>query len=338
MDRTNQMVAIEKTSLLQALTSLSGKTVIDAAYEIEKLQGGSLGEVCCVSAEAVTESGRQHYKLVIKTQRKWERHGDPDCWRREHDLYKADIFIDFSNQVKLPRCLLLEEEVGLTRIWMEYVEGAAGKQLHADELALAAERLGSFQADFHLRGRTGLSLLRSYPAVRSSFDLWWKRVAGPLCENIDGFPEELRLILNRYSEQADELLNSFDALPVTLCQGDVHQDNLILREERNGTSVYLIDWDSAGYGRMGEDAVDVLIEAFVYSDRDVSLMPDFRRRIMDGYCQGAKLQGVDFEMKELLVRDIFALAWGYRIADIYLNGKDEYSKQRCVEILNVMLT
>ncbi|WP_044505073.1 aminoglycoside phosphotransferase family protein, partial [Megasphaera massiliensis] len=270
------------------------------------------------------------------TQRKWERHGDPNCWRREHDLYDANVIIP--NQIKLPCCLLLEEEADLTRIWMEYVEGVTGKHLDAEDLVLTAERLGSFQADYHLRGRRDLSLLRGYPAVGSSFDLWWNNVKEPLRDTIEGFPDELRQILNGYAEQANELLNLLEALPVTLCQGDVHQGNIILRKDSGTTSVYLIDWDCAGYGRMGEDAIDLLIEAFVYSDWDVSMLPGLRRGIMDSYCQGAKLQGVDFDLGDKLVRDVFVLAWGFRIVSIYLYGQNECPKERYVQILYAMLT
>lgn len=319
------------------MSALTGASVADAGYETETLQGGTLGEVCRVSGTAVTEDGERPYALVVKTQRRWERHGDPQCWRREHDLYAANIVDDFPGPIKLPRCLLLEEEDGLTRIWMEYVEGATGTRLQIDELALAAERLGSFQGAFHLKGRKDWAVPRGYPAVRSSYDLYQIILAGRLREPIAGFPDALRHILNGYADRAADLMDAFDALPLTLCQGDVHQDNIILREEANGTAVYLIDWDCAGYGRMGEDAVDMLMEAFVYSDREVSLLPAYRRRIIDSYCAGARTQGADFELNDSRVRELSALAWGFRVANRYLEAGDEGTRRRCVEILHAML-
>jgi thiamine kinase-like enzyme len=90
---------------------------------------------------------------------------------------------------------------------------------------------------------------------------------------INDFPDELRNTLNDYATRAESLLDTLDKLPLTLCQGDLYHDNFIFKPGLNGTDIYVIDWDSAGYGRMGEDAVDVLMEAFVYSDRDVSLIP-----------------------------------------------------------------
>lgn len=332
------MYDINKTSLLSALGNMFKVEINDASFSTQVLQGGTVGEVCRIAGEAKTGNGFLPYSIVLKTQRKWERHGDPNCWRREYDIYKNGLADELHNSIKLPRCFLLEFGGETTRIWMEDIKGATGnKQLHAAELALAAEKLGELQADFSMNGKRDLPYLRDYPAVRSSFDLWWNRMKGFLSGNIDGFPDELRLILLDYAERAEGLLDSFDELLLTLCQGDVHHDNLIFKEMTYGTDIYLIDWDCAGYGCMGEDAVDVLMEAFVYSDRDVSLLPDFKQRIIEGYCKGVRSQGLDFDMDDNLVRNIFALAWGFRIADLYLYYKDEYPKRRHVEILQTML-
>jgi len=91
---------------------------------------------------------------------------------------------------------------------------------------------------------------------------------------------------------------------------------------------------------MGADAVDVLTEAFVYSDRDVSLLPEYKSKIMEAYLKGARSGGVDLNLSGQTVRDIFALAWGFRIADLYLYHKKERrenDKARCVDILRSML-
>lgn len=64
-------------------------------------------------------------------------------------------------------------------------------------------------------------------------------MAAPLGGGMPGFPEELRHALNGYAGRADGILAAIDILPRTLCQGDVHHDNLILREEADGVQVYL---------------------------------------------------------------------------------------------------
>jgi hypothetical protein len=68
-------------------------------------------------------------------------------------------------------------------------------------------------------------------------------------------------------------------------------------------------------------------------------MPEFKKCIIDGYVRGVQRGGMEFMMNETLVRDIFALAWGFRITDNYLEfqyHKDEQAKQRCIAILQAM--
>lgn len=328
----------EKKSLLKALTEMLGTEADVVRYSTHVLQGGTVGEVLLLSGDAQTSRGLSPFSVVLKIQKEWYRHGDPDSWRREYELYRHGFAISMPPMLRIPKCYFLEAGDGVTQIWMEFVEGKTGpNQLHADELALSAERLGEFQAWFHLRGQRRLAYLRSYPAVCSSFDLWWNRVKSYLDQPMDGFPDELRHILNDYAARAPDLLASFDALPETLCQGDVHHDNMILRQSEGETDVYLIDWDSAGYGRMGEDAIDMLMEAFIYSHRDPSLLPMFKEKIMEGYCKGAKKGGLTLILDDALIRDITALSWGFRMADRFLYCKDQPSRTRVVHMLRSVL-
>lgn len=336
------MHIINRASLLQALSNKFGVNVKDAAYETELLQGGDVGEVYRISGEAVTDDAGMVFSLVLKNQKKWERHGDPDCWRREYEIYKHGLDKKLLGKTLMfPKCYLLNESSDETQIWMEYIEGKTSeKNLHAPELSLAAQKLGELQAEFHRNGQHNLPFLRRYPAVCSSFDLWHSRVKDSLDSGIDGFPVDIRLILNSYAGKADEIFASFSKLPVTLCQGDFYHDNFIFKETSAGTSIYVIDWDCAGYGYIGEDTVDVLLESFVYSDRDVALLPEFRQRIISSYVRGVQSGGVEFSMSNDLVREIFALAWGFRIVDHYLyyqQHKVEQAKIRCLAILQAML-
>lgn len=337
-------MTVNKQSLLKALTAMFDKTVCDADFEVELLNGGTVGEVNKIYGTAVMENSSHPFELVLKIQRKWERHGDPGCWRREFEIYKSGLCYEIPDCIKIPKCYLLEEDEDITYMWMQYVTGLIGcDQLHSDELSLAAERLGFFQAYYHLNGDKNLPYIRSYPALESSFDLWYGKIPNRLKENISGFPDALREILRQYAEKAEDARysDSLKSLPVTLCHGDVHHDNIFLSETDHGYfDVYLIDWDSAGFGYMGEDAVDVLMEAFIYSDRDVSLIHDFRKIIIQSYCSGAKKGGVELDLPDSLVREIFVYAWGFRIAALYLyygSVNDTKAQQRCIDVLSAML-
>lgn len=342
------MPEINKKSLISALSNMLGQNVSDAVFDTDILTGGTLGDVYKIYGTATRETESIPFDIVLKIQRKWERHGDPECWRREFEIYRNGLYDAVPDSIKIPKCYFLEEEADtdadadITYMWIEHIDGMTGNEkLHAPELSLSIEKLGFLQAWYNRNGNMNLPYIRSYPAVKSSFDLWYGKMRDTLIQPVSGFPDELRETLNHYASKADELFESLTSLPPTLCHGDVHHDNLFIRKSESGTDVYLIDWDSAGFGYMGEDAVDVLMEAFVYSDRDVSLLPCFKKNIIESYIRGAKSGGVDLTLSEAQIRSIFVLAWGFRIAaDIFLcnvHNRSEHEQKRYVDILSGML-
>jgi len=277
-----------------------------AENQTELLQGGTVGEVTRIN------------DYVLKTQRKWERHGDPDCWRREYDMYVSG-FDKTIPHIKIPQCYHVSMDGDITYILMEYIDGRTGvDEIGIDELAFTANKIGQFHREYR---DNKLPWLRDFPAVISSYDLWYGKMK-------DRPYEPDFIFLNDYTDRKDEIFRSFTALPRTLCHGDVHHDNIILR----GDDVYLIDWDSAGFGYMGEDAVDMLCEAFVYSDREIALMDEFRDRIIAAYCDGAGIK-----LDAVMVRNLFMMSWGFRIAALSFYYHDNPTqRQRCADILRFM--
>lgn len=327
------MVERNEELLLTAISGLLGRSVTGADYTTEVLEGGTLGEVAKLTGTAKTVSGEAPFVIVRKKQGKWERHGDPECWRREYELYSSGFPARLPAGLLIPaaHCISAGEEE--TVIYMDYISGRTGSaEIGIEELKRAAELLGEAQAAMRPQGGDRLPCLRQFPAVRSSADLWWIIFGKQISGHIDGFPEDIRSILFDYASRAPEILSALETLPVTVCHGDVHHDNIII-DGRGDT--YLIDWDCAGYGYMGEDAVDMLCEAFVYSARDTALMPGYREEIISAYCRGARRAGMEYAMDAETVRSIFALSWGLRIAERFTLKKSE--QPRCTGILTAML-
>lgn len=328
---------IKKESLIAALNNKFDKEIFDVEYTANRLCKGTVAEVIKIEGSAKNHEYILPFKLVLKIQKKWNRHLDPLCWRREYDIYLNKLDKEISRFIRLPECYLLEESHDTTKIWMEYIEGMSGEEdIDDKKLSLAAEKLGMLQADFHEFGSFDLPYIRNFPAVESSFDLWYKRIEEVLKKPISGFPDKIREILNQYAENSNNFLASFKSLPLTLCQGDVHHDNLIFKPENDGFDIYLLDWDSSGYGYMGEDAIDLLLEAFLYTKRDVSLMNEYKHKILSSYYTGAKKSRMDYFLDDKLITDIFAYSWGFRVTSHYLYYKTDDLKKRCVDILNVM--
>jgi hypothetical protein len=64
------------------------RDIINVEYQVTKLHGGTLGDVKLVMGMAECINGdKVPYKVVQKVQKKWERYGDLNSWRREYDLY-----------------------------------------------------------------------------------------------------------------------------------------------------------------------------------------------------------------------------------------------------------
>lgn len=332
------MIEINESSLYLALSNKFLSEITNVRYKAEILNGGTVGTIYSICGEALIELKWYPFLIILKKQQQWYRYGDINSWHREFDIYKFALNNTFYHSIKLPNCFLLEEFEGITFIWMEYINGKTGSnQLHADELAFVARILGEFHIDYYLRGRFDLSYLRKNPAIISSFELWLNRVLPYLKFPINEFPEELRAILNDYANQANEILKSFRTIPITLCHGDVHHDNIIINMNSGKDQIYLVDWDCAGYGYLGEDIIDILMEAFVYTDKDVSLLPKYKQKIFEGYRKGTRNKNIEFKMNDKLIKDMLILSWGYRILDLFLNNHDNTYRKRSIQILQIIL-
>lgn len=147
-------------NLKKVLGKAWGQEIIDVSYATEQLKGGTVGEVMLVYGVAITvEKKELPYKVVYKRQKKWERYGDSNSWRREYDLYMDNLDEVFSDSFRWPKCYhaeLLEDE---TQIWMEYIEGISGLELTGEMYEHIAEELGRFQGRLYVQQPELLSKL-----------------------------------------------------------------------------------------------------------------------------------------------------------------------------------
>lgn len=95
--------------LVKVLGKALGQDIKKVSFETEQLQGGTVGEIKLVYGVARTTGEKElPYKIVYKRQKKWERYGDPDSWRREYDLYETNLDTVFSNSFRWPKCYFAE--------------------------------------------------------------------------------------------------------------------------------------------------------------------------------------------------------------------------------------
>lgn len=159
-------MSIDYDTLIHVLEKMLGSTVLRVDYEAEKLHGGTLGDVQLIAGVAETTGDMSGpFKVVLKRQKKWERHGDPNSWRREYDLYKSDLGEYFAESFRWPVCYHATLDGDETEIWMEYVEGVSGQNLTADMYERAAEALGRFQGRLYAQQPSALKSIPNLSCV-----------------------------------------------------------------------------------------------------------------------------------------------------------------------------
>ncbi|MCL2665252.1 MAG: hypothetical protein FWE82_06540, partial [Defluviitaleaceae bacterium] len=140
--------------LINVLTKMLRAEIIVKDFSVSKLHGGTVGDVSLISGDAKTDCGKiLPFKVVLKTQKKWERYNDPGSWRREYDFYKSGFENFFDGKLRWPECFHAEmnEAEDQWQAWTEYAEGATGNDLTVEMCAKAAYELGKLQGRLYAR-------------------------------------------------------------------------------------------------------------------------------------------------------------------------------------------
>lgn len=310
---------IKDETLIQVLSNMLGTKIIWADFHDNQLHGGTVGEVQLLTGNAKTfDGGTLPYKVVLKTQKKWERYGDPDSWRREYDLYKSNFGALFSESLRWPECYHVEmnEAENETQIWMEYIDGVSGLELTGDMYERAAEELGRFQGKLHaeqpdfLQNLTNLSnedyMKNFYLHYRS-----WNRVYDYVRSDDCEIPKHLCKMLIDIDETANEIFNRIEKLPIVLCHRDFWVTNIFY----SGGKTILIDWDTAGWGYLGED-----IASLIADEADIERMVEYYRRCIPAYYKGFSEYADISHVTDPCVYEMILLMFGYRLIEWFMDS------------------
>ena len=277
----NVHVPLETLTLV--LSKMLGADIIRADYQAMQLQGGTVGDVRLVTGNAETADGENlSYKVVLKTQKKWERFGDPESWRREYDLYTSGISVLFTDSIRWPKCYHAEMNGDETQIWMEYVDGVTGLELTPEMFERAAEEIGRFQGKLYAEQPAVLRNLINLSRVDAMKNFYlhyrsWNEVYDYIRSDDCEIPKHLREMIISTDENADEIWSRIEKLPIVLCHRDFWVTNIFFSKDR----IILIDWDTTGWGYMGEDIVSLIAD-----EADVEHMVENYRKCVPAYCKG----------------------------------------------------
>lgn len=335
------MNILDNETLIHVVSKMLNKDIVKTEFKSTKLQGGTLGDVNLITGTAEDKSSEMlPFKLVWKIQRKWMRPGDSGSWRREYDLYQSDFNKVFTGSFRWPECYhseLHDEEI---QLWMEHIDGVSGCDLSTEALVTAAEELGSFQGRlFKTPELLGpLAFLGDAGFIEREYLQWHRQpysyefLVSDECK-IPGFlkqmllekrieynaktleynylrsteckiPAHLKQMLIDVDDNIKTIFESMKTLPVVLCHRDFWIENIF---HSDGKTV-LIDWDSTGWGYVGEDIASLIID-----DTDVNCIEEYCQRIIPAYFKGISKYIDIADIDWLTIKKMIIIKFGYRI-------------------------
>lgn len=312
------MSEIKAETLSQALSKMLGTKIIRADFQTKPLHGGTVGNVQLVTGHAQTTDGRMlSYKIVSKTQKKWERYSDPDSWRREYDFYNSNFGTLFSESFRWPECYHVEmnEEMNETQIWMEYIDGISGLDLTGEMYERATEELGRFQGKLYAEQPVILQHITNLSKVDYMKNFYlhyrsWNRVYDYIRSEDCEIPKHLSKMLIDIDESAEDIFNRIEKLPIVLCHRDFWVANLF----SDGKTI-LMDWDTAGWGYLGEDMASLIAD-----EADIEHMVEYYRRCIPAYYKGFSEYADISRITDNCVYELILLMFGYRLVEWYMDA------------------
>ncbi|MFC6332013.1 aminoglycoside phosphotransferase family protein [Paenibacillus septentrionalis] len=305
---------IKQDILKLVVGNMLGKTITQADYELEALQGGTIGTVRLVTGMAESCDGEiLPYQVVWKTQKKFDRYGDPDSWRREYDLYVSDFNEVFFDSIRLPKCYYAEMNEDEIQLWMEYVEGTSGLDLTLAMFEKVAEELGRFQGRMYteqphvLQNQANLSKVeftKNYYLRYRSWNVLYDYIRSDDCD----IPMHLCNMLIDFDDNAEEIFSRIERLPIVLCHRDCWVENIFFS---SGTTV-LIDWDTAGWGYMGED-----IASLIADEADIDRMLEYYQACVPAYYRGFSEFADVSHITDHCIDELIVAMFGYRLVEWY---------------------
>ncbi len=356
---------IKTETLLLVLSKMLGKAVVRADYQTEQLHGGTLGDVQLIAGIAETAYGQNlPYKVVWKRQKKWKRPGDPGSWRREYDLYQSNLGAAFTPALSWSECYHSELRDGEIELWIEYIDGVTGSDLTIEMLEQAALELGRFQGRVarHHDDFKSITCLGDEGFLEREFSQWHTqtfsydflvseqcRIPGFLkqmlkdgeIQLVDGksfefsylrstgsvIPEHLREMLMDIDDRKDELFASLQRLPIVLCHRDFWIENIFFTDG----AIRLIDWDTTGWGFLGEDIASLIVD-----DMDVARFEENYRRLLPAYLKGVSEYMDIPPIDEACILTLILIKFGYRMMQWRMYRKEPDEKCWGIGALQVL--
>ncbi|MEH2216112.1 MAG: phosphotransferase [Nostoc sp.] len=222
-------------------------------------------------------------------------------WQREALIYTSGILDNLSGDLVAPRCFTVTQpSANILWLWLEDIQGSPGTTWDLERFGVAARHLGYLQGSYvmarSLPSESWLS--RDWHRVwvsnidNTALEAWREPTAWqhPLLKEIFS-PNIGDRVMNLWSDR-HTFLDAVDKAPHTLCHFDITPNNLFSRRNAYGDDqTVLIDWSFVGYGVLGEDIINLVLDSvFLLFVNGSSLIP-LEKLVLEGYLAGLRSAG-----------------------------------------------
>lgn len=326
---------VNEDTLKNILNKILGISVVHADYQTKQLQGGTVGDVQLITGTAKSADGTaQPYNVVLKIQKKWERHADPGSWRREYDLYKSDLGIAFSSTLRWPECYHLEmnDKEDEFQLWLEYIDGVTGSDLTVDMLEKVAEVWGRFQGKLfaehssilkNFANLSGTDYLKNFYRHYRGWDVVYNYIRSDDCQ----IPKHLCQMIIDLDNNSDEIFSRIENLPIVFCHRDLWVTNIFYSDGK----IALIDWDTTGWGYLGED-----IASLIADELDVDDMVECYHKCIPAYYRGFSEYVDVAHISDHCIYEIILAMYAYREVEWFLYDEEPGGKELHLATLQKM--
>ena len=323
--------------ILLPLSKMLGKEVVKAKHTMIQLHGGTVGNVYLLEGVAETAGGGQEpFKIVWKESGKWERYGDHESWHREYDLYVSELDSVFTDTLRWPKCYHTEFSNDKIHLWLEYIEGVSANELTCVMLIKASLELGRLQGRLCSQKPVVLKTLTNLSNVDAIKNFYhhyrsWNVVYDYVRSDKNDLPKHLCQMIIDSDEKSNQTHAGIEKLPVVFCHRDFWVTNIFYTDE----GIRLIDWDSTGWGYLGEDMVSLIAD-----EADVDHMTEYYHKCIPAYLSGFS-EYVDIShIKNHYISERLILHFGYRLVEWFLDAKTpeekEYHKQTLQKLFEII--
>jgi thiamine kinase-like enzyme len=117
-------------------------------------------------------------------------------------------------------------------------------------------------------------------------------------------PEKLKQMIVDIDDRKEDIFKRLKNLPIVLCHRDFWIENIFFTDG----VVRLIDWDTAGWGFLGEDIASLIVD-----DMDVDRFEENFNRLIPAYFKGV-MEYMDIpHVDEICIYEMILIKFGYRM-------------------------